>query len=237
VLLEQRAGSSPEGRLLVRFLRRLGPRRLVFHEKRASMVLCLAASVGLVHPASARADAFLLETTSRVVIHVGKAGAFGFAGHAHDVAAPVSGSVTVDPSDPARSQVQLEFDSASLRVTGEGEPARDVPEVQRVMLSERVLDVARYPTIVFRSRRVTSKGGTGGTLALSVDGDLTLHGATKPCVVVVRVTLSGNSLTAEGAASIKQSDFGIEPVTAAGGTIRVSDALDVTFTIHAVRAR
>jgi polyisoprenoid-binding protein YceI len=209
----------------------------VLHPSRALIVFCLAAPAALARPAADRAETFRLETTSRVVIHVGKAGAFSFAGHAHDVAAPVSGSVTVDPAEPARSQVLLEFDSASLRVTGDGEPAQDVPEVQRVMLSERVLDAARYPKIVFRSRRVTVKSDAGGTAALSVEGDLTLHGVTKPCVVPVRVTVSGNSLTAEGAASIKQSDFGIVPVTAAGGTIRVRDALDVTFTIRAVRAR
>lgn len=206
----------------------------MLHEK-TLVALWLTASVGLAIPTPSPQEVLRIQGTSRVVIQVGKAGAFGFAGHSHDVEAPVTGSVTVDTSDFARSVVLLEFDSASLRVTGKGEPAQDVPEVQRVMLSERVLDVSRYPKIVFRSRRVTMSGRAGDSLNLSVEGDLTLHGATKPCVVPVRVKLSEGALTAEGTTTLKQSDFGIQPVTAAGGTVRVKDALDVTFTVHAAR--
>jgi polyisoprenoid-binding protein YceI len=147
----------------------------------------------------------------------------------------VTGSVRLDVSDLARSEVLLEFESASLRVTGEGEPAQDVPEVQRVMQSDRVLDASRYPKIVFRSRRVTLGGTTGQLRNISVEGDLTLHGVTKPCVVPVRLALRDGSLTAEGTATLKQSDFGIQPVTAAGGTVRVKDAFDISFSVHAAR--
>jgi len=110
-----------------------------------------------------------------------------------------------------------------------------VPEVQRVMLSDRVLDVKRYPTIVFRSRRVATTGGTGASVQLTVSGDLTLHGVTKPVTVPVRATLRDGALTAEGTTTIKQSDFGIEPVTAAGGAVRVKDELEIRFTVHAIR--
>jgi polyisoprenoid-binding protein YceI len=195
----------------------------------------LAASVWVAAQVPSRTDTFQFEKGSQVVIHVGKAGAFGFASHEHVVAAPVTGSITVDASEPTRSSVTLEAASASLRVTGEGEPAKDVPEVQRVMLSERVLDAGRYPTIAFRSRRVSSKGRVGDELSLSVEGELTLHGTTKPCVVAVRVKLNGGSLTAQGTTTITQSEFGIQPVTAAGGTVRVKDVLDVTFAIRAGR--
>jgi len=207
----------------------------VILEKRPLIVLCLAASAGLLEPRTRAVATYHLDPTSRVVIHVGKAGAFAFAGHAHDVVAPVTGSVTVDPSDLARATVLLEFDSASLRVTGEGEPPADVPEVQRTMLGERVLDVRRYPKIVFRSRRVAPAPKAGGGISVSVEGDLELHGTTRPCVVAVRVSLADGALTAEGSTTIKQSDFGIEPVTAVGGTVRVKDTLDVTLTVKAVK--
>jgi polyisoprenoid-binding protein YceI len=42
-------------------------------------------------------------------------------------------------------------------------------------------------------------------------------------------------LTAEGTTTIRQSDFGIKPVTAAGGTVRVKDLLDVTFNLRATK--
>ncbi len=195
----------------------------------------VAAVGGLAVARVSQPETLRVEGTSRVMVHVGKAGAFGFAGHAHEVAAPVTGSVTLDVADLARSEVQLEFDSASLRVTGEGEPAQDVPEVQRVMQSDRVLDAGRYPKIVFRSRRVTVGGTTGQLRDLSVEGDLSLHGVTKPCVVPVRLALRDGSLTAEGTATLKQSDFGIQPVTAAGGAVRVKDVLDISFALHASR--
>jgi polyisoprenoid-binding protein YceI len=206
----------------------------VVHD-RILIAAVLAATVGLIGPTAEQAQVFRIEGTSRIVIGVGKAGVFGFAGHAHQVLAPVTGSVTVDVSDPTRSEVLLEFDSRALRVTGEGEPEQDVAEVQQVMLSDRVLDATRYPKIVFRSRRITMGGKVGGALDVSVEGDLSLHGTTKPCVVPVRVRLTEGSLRAEGTTTIKQTDFGIEPVTAAGGSIRVKDALDITFTVQAVR--
>jgi polyisoprenoid-binding protein YceI len=195
----------------------------------------LAAGAGLLVPRAQEAETLRILGTSRVTIHVGKAGAFGFVGHAHEVVAPVTGSVRLDRSDLSTSEVRLSFDGASLRVTGEGEPAQDVPEVQRVMLSERVLDVSRYPTIHFHSRRVTTTGTSGTSVSLSVEGELSLHGVTKPCVVPVHVTWRDGSLTAEGTTTIKQSDFGIQPVTGAGGTIRVKDALEVSFAVHAAR--
>ncbi len=209
----------------------------MFDNKPALSVVWLVASAGLFAQVAERAEVLHLDTnTSRVVIQVGKAGAFGFAGHAHEVVAPVSGTVSLDASDPARTRVMLEFDSASLRVTGEGEPARDVPEVQRVMLSERVLDARRYPKITFQSRRVTPGPAAGEARGFLVEGDLSLHGVTRSCRVPVRVTLTDGALTAEGRVSVKQSDFGIEPVTAAGGTIRVKDQVDVVFTVRAARA-
>ncbi len=174
-----------------------------------------------------------VQGTSQVRIHVGKAGAFGFAGHGHEVEAPVAGTVTVDAADPARSEVLLEFDSASLRVTGEGEPGQDVPEVQRTMLGDRVLDVKRYPKIVFRSRRITVTRASGALVVLSIEGDLSLHGVTKPLTVPVRVGLQKGSLTAEGTATVKQTEFGIQPVAAAGGTVKVKDELQVSFVVHA----
>lgn len=193
----------------------------------------LAASLGLASPAALPAEVLQIQGTSRVLIRVGKAGAFGFAGHAHEVEAPVTGKITLDRSDATRSEVLLEFDTASLRVTGKGEPAQDVPEVQRVMLSDRVLDATRYPKIVFRSRRITGAGSRGGSFTVSVAGELTLHGVSKALIIPVRVTLREGAVTAEGTAALKQTDFGIQPVTAAGGTVRVKDVLEITFTLQA----
>ncbi len=174
--------------------------------------------------------------SSRVTIDVGKSGAFSFAGHSHEVLAPaVTGRVTFNPTDWAHSAVVLQFDASALKVTGKGDPPADVPKVQAVMLSDEVLDVRRYPTVAFRSRRVSATPRTPTTVDLSIDGDLTLHGATRPLTVRATSTLESDGMTVRGAFPIKQTDFGMTPVTAAGGTVRVKDEVQVQFVIKARR--
>jgi polyisoprenoid-binding protein YceI len=171
---------------------------------------------------------------SQVVITVGKTGVFGFAGHAHEVVAPtVRGRVTVDLADWQRASVSLEFDASALRVTGKGEAPADVPVVQQVMLSEQVLDVTRFPTIAFQSRRVSVTARTATTADVMIEGDTTLHGVTRPMTIRAGVTLdAGSHFTARGTFSLKQTDFGMVPVSAAAGTIRVKDELSIQFVIR-----
>jgi polyisoprenoid-binding protein YceI len=171
---------------------------------------------------------------SQVTVRVGRAGAFGFAGHDHEVAVPkVDGTIVFDSADATHSTITLKFDVTAMKVTGRGEPAADVPEVQRVMLSDRVLDAQRYPTIAFTSRRIVIVTQAVDRLALRVDGDLTLHGVTRPITMPVEVRLTGDQLAATANATVRQTDFGIRPVTAGAGTVRVKDELEVAFRIVA----
>jgi polyisoprenoid-binding protein YceI len=171
---------------------------------------------------------------SQVTVRVGRAGAFGFAGHDHEVAVPkVDGIILFDSADATHSTITLKFDVTAMKVTGRGEPAADVPEVQRVMLSDRVLDAQRYPTIAFTSRRIVIVTQAVDRLALRVDGDLTLHGVTRPITMPVEVRLTGDQLAATANATVRQTDFGIRPVTAGAGTVRVKDELEVAFRIVA----
>lgn len=198
-------------------------------------VAILTAAAGLAVAAQTTQELRIDPAATSVVVHVGRAGLFRFAGHDHEVAAPgVEGRISLDSSDPSRSRVAVQFDAKALKVTGRGEPAGDVAEVQRTMLSDRVLDVTRYPTIAFESDRISVQQRSASRLTLRVDGRLTLHGVTKPVSVPVAVRLDGNRLTATGEATVRQSEFGIRPVTAAGGTVRVKDEVDVMFTMVAV---
>jgi len=169
---------------------------------------------------------------SRATIDVGKAGAFSFAGHTHEVEAPLTGGVVhLDPDAPSRSDVRLEFNAAAMRVTGKGEPPDDVPKVTQTMLGEQVLDVKKFPTITFESTSVIAKGAAP-SLDLTVAGKLTIHGTTKPVASVVAVRIDGAALTAAGRFSIKQTEFGIKPISI-GGVVKVKDELNIAFTIAA----
>ena len=172
---------------------------------------------------------------SRATIAVGKGGALSFAaGHTHEVVAPtISGVINLDAVDLTASRVRLTIDAAGLRVTGKGEPAKDVPEIQRVMLSDKVLDVGRYPTITFESTGLTVDKRDGTAADASIAGQLTLHGVTRSLNLPVHIELTTNdTLTARGQLRVKQTDYGMTPVTVAG-VVKVKDMIDVDFLIVA----
>jgi polyisoprenoid-binding protein YceI len=172
------------------------------------------------------------QARSRATIAVGKSGIFSFAaGHTHEVLAPsIAGRVTVDPADPGRSTVRVTIDASALKVTGQGESPADVPKVQQTMSSEQVLDVQRYPTIDFDSTSVSVKRPGGDRLDVIVNGRLSLHHVTRSISVPVTVQIKGNELTASGRFPLKQTDYGIKPVSVAG-VVSVKDTVDISFTI------
>ncbi len=169
---------------------------------------------------------------SRALIDVGKTGAFSFAGHTHEVEAPLaSGVIRLDTDALSRSEVRLEFNASAMRVTGKGESADDVPKVTQAMIGEQVLDVQKYPSITFESTSMTPRG-TLPSLDLSVTGRLTIRGTTRPVTAPVALKMDGSTLTAVGKFSIKQTDFGIKPISV-GGVVKVKDELTIQFTIIA----
>ena len=192
--------------------------------------VCLAPAV----PAGAAEKVYAVDPAASVMsITVGKAGLFKFAGHTHHVVAPVAeGRVVADADDVAASSVTLVFRSSDLQVTGKGEPAGDVPKVQDAMLGPKVLDAGRFPTIAFRSTAVSGRLAGTGAWDVEVRGDLTLHGVTRPVVLPLRVERAGDALVANGATTLKQRDYGIEPVSVAG-VVKAKDELRLEFRITA----
>jgi polyisoprenoid-binding protein YceI len=175
----------------------------------------------------------VVESKSSVRIHVGKSGAFSFAGHRHEVQAPVSGTVTADPANLSASSVDLTFASGRLRVLPGGEPSGDAPKVEKVMHGPEVLDAVRFPEIHFRSKKITGRTLSGGAYELSLVGELSLHGVTQEITVPVKITLDGRSLTAAGQTTLRHDQFGMKPVTAGGGTVKVANDIHIDFQIVA----
>jgi len=153
---------------------------------------------------------------STITIHVGKTGLFSAAGHEHTVIAPVAEGA-IDDSEPGR--VRFTVKASSLTV----QPEKDQAEVQRDMQT-KVLESETYPEIRFESTSVRRLGDEKWT----VTGNLTLHGTTNPVTAEVRKTGAGY----EGQASLRQSQFGIKPVSAAGRTVKVKDELKLEFLIR-----
>ena len=63
-----------------------------------------------------------------------------------------------------------------------------------------------------------------------VTGQLTLHDVTRSITVPVTVRREGNTLTATGRFPVKQTEYGMKPVSV-GGVVSVKDAVNVSFTI------
>ena len=85
----------------------------------------------------------------------------------------MTGTVTLDEKDVTKSKVEATIDATTIDTR---EPKRD-----EHLKSPDFFDVAKYPTITFKSKKV-EKDGKGG---LKVTGDLTMRGVTKPVVLNV----------------------------------------------------
>jgi polyisoprenoid-binding protein YceI len=191
------------------------------------------AALGAV-PAAAAPRTYVVDAgASSVRIHVGKSGAFSFAGHSHEVAAPaLAGAVTADPADVSASQLSLTFEAGALKVLPEGEPAGDPPKVEEAMRGPKVLDVLQFPTVAFKSQRVSGRAGAAGAYDLEIVGEMSLHGVTRALTLPVHVELAGDTLTASGTAVLRHDQFGMQPVSVAG-VVKVKNEIQVTYRIVA----
>ncbi len=183
----------------------------------AAALLLLAAGSTAAVPATREMDV----ARSTLTVRVFKAGLFSAFGHNHVIRAPVSqGSFDEGANLPT---VHLQVDARQLQALDPDLSAKDRAEVQQTMLGPAVLDSARFPEIRFHSLTI-EKAGEG---KWRVHGDLTLRGQTRPVLVEV----AGGAGHYLGSAAVRQSDFGIKPVTAAGGAIKVKDEVRVEFEV------
>jgi polyisoprenoid-binding protein YceI len=127
----------------------------------------------------------------------------------------ISGTVMFDDKDVAKSMVDATIDVTTVDT---GVPPRDAH-----LKSPDFFDVAKYPTMTFKSTSV-SKTSDG----MDVMGDLTLHGVTKP--VTLHVTPSKEQLGMDGktlargfeaTTTIHRQDFGL----VWNGTVKSGDSV------------
>ena len=158
-------------------------------------------------------------------------GLLWFKGHDHFVAArQFTGEATFTPETIVPASLVLTVKSDSLVET------RDVftaPQKQIIdkELREIVLPPDKYPEIVFKSNGVTGKALGNGQYEVKINGDLTLHGVTRPIVIPAKVSLSGNDLRAKGEFTVDRSDFKVPATSAVHGLVRIRNKLKFTFDI------
>jgi polyisoprenoid-binding protein YceI len=137
----------------------------------------------------------------------------------------VNGTVTVDTTDITKSSVEVTIDASTIDTR---EPDRD-----KDLKSPHFLDIAKYPTMTFKSTKV--ENGTAGHLKIT--GDLTMHGVTKSVVLDVTAPKPpikdpwGLQRTAvSGTTQLNRQDFGLtySPTLDNGGVI-VGNEVDITL--------
>ncbi|MGA2186020.1 MAG: YceI family protein [Bryobacteraceae bacterium] len=137
----------------------------------------------------------------------------------------VSGNVQYEPSDLSKTSVDVTIDAASVDTRVE---MRD-----NHLRSPDFFDVAKYPTLTFKSKRVE----LAGKGRLKVTGDLTIHGVTKTVVLDVEGPSDpikdpkGNQhMGASATAKINRQDFGVS-----GVPVMVGDDISITIDVELVK--
>ena len=200
----------------------------------ASLVMVWTIAISLVQEPSL--SVFTIdEARSKIEISVFRGGLLKLAGHDHKITAKrFRGEVLFDPAKLEDSSVHLIIESGSLTVIDDpGESDKDRREVQQTMESEKVLNIKEFPQILFNSTGVSNIAKTGEDFILS--GRFNLHGVEKAVTFPVHIHAENNRLRATGTLTIAQTDFGMKPITAALGAIRVKDKVIVKFDFLAER--
>lgn len=137
--------------------------------------------------------------------------------------------MTAGALEPARLHMRIRADSLAVidKVS-----QKERLEIERTM-REEVLEVSKYPEIVFNSTQVSATRLSEGRYQVKITGELTLHGVTRDVTVPAEVAFSEGQLRARGQFSLRQSDYRIAPPKVAGGAVRVKDELKLSFDILA----
>lgn len=126
-----------------------------------------------------------------------------------------TGNFTLDEQDASKSSFAAQVKAADF---DSGNPKRD----QHVRGPD-FLNAKEFPNIAFKSTAVKATDGS----RYEVNGQLTLHGQTKPVTVVLeKIGSAGGRVGFEGTMEVKRSDFGIQGVQGVGDDVRLIIAFE-----------
>jgi len=156
------------------------------------------------------------------VSRLGRDGAAAKAGHDLVIEVKSWEATLTVADDPADSSVALSADPTSLHVLkGEG-GLQALGDDDKADIRKTIdKDVLKKKDISFSSSSVAADGD-----GLTVSGDLTMGGKTKPATF----TLTGDGGSIAGSTTLTQSDWGIKPYSALFGALKVND--DVTVEVE-----
>ena len=151
-----------------------------------------------------------------------RGGAAAKAGHDLDIEVTAWEATLEIGEDPSAMRAELTADATSLRVRKGTGGMQALGEEDKDSIHQTIDDeVLTRQDIVFRSTRVE-----GTAAGLSIEGDLTLAGATEPISFDVVV---GDDGALKGTALVTQSRWGMKPYSALWGALKVLDEVEVVL--------
>src|ERR1700743_104525 len=193
----------------------MGPLLRKYSSIFSGIVLCVLA-LSAAQLASAQT-----ERRSAIALKVFKAGIFSGFAHNHVVVAPIAKAEI----NAEKLTAEITVTTKEMKVTDPEVSEKDRAEIQNTMLGPKVLDSEKFPEIHFMSTRIEQTGPQH----YRVLGMLELHGVKHEAVLEV----TGTTRHYHGTGKLKQSDFGIKPISLGGGSIKVKDELELEFDVYA----
>ena len=170
---------------------------------------------------------------SLIAVTVRRGGLLARLGHDHVVAsrsvtgfaAPVAGR-----ADFSFRLDQMTVDEPALRREAglDTQPSAAAIAGTRNNMLTRVLEAERFPLVALHARQAPGQ---------PVQLTITLHGVTRTVVAPARIDATPDAVTASGTLVLRQSDFGITPMSVMGGAMTVQDSLELRYRIVARAAR
>jgi polyisoprenoid-binding protein YceI len=181
---------------------------------------------------NAKTNYVIDRAASQFTVQVFAGGLLSAFGHSPIIAIrDFSGEAQVDSENVANSSLRITIKAQSLTVRDDVSD-RDRREIER-MMQQDVLESSGYPEILYECSKLTAGQAGEGQYAVTLNGELTLHGVTRSQAVAARVVAGGDTLRAFGTFSIRQTDYDLKLVIVAGGALKVKDELKFSFNILA----
>lgn len=166
---------------------------------------------------------------SLIAVTVRRGGPLARMGHDHVVASrSVTGFAAPDEgrADFSFRLDQMSVDEPALRREAQldTQPSESAIAGTRANMLGRVLDAERFPLVALHA-----EGRAGQPLRLTI----TLHGVSRTMAAPAQVDSRAGGVTASGTLTLRQSDFGITPMSVLGGAMTVLDTLELRYRLVA----
>jgi polyisoprenoid-binding protein YceI len=178
---------------------------------------------------------FVIDTAvSRFTVQAFATGLLSAFGHNPAIAIrDYEGEIHSVPETYEKAHVRVTVRTSTMEVLDEMK--NDDRKKLEQLMYEDVLDVKRFLTAGYESKEITVQKLGTDLLQARVTGELTFHGVTQTHSFNARVTDLGTLVRISGEFQLRQSDYGIKPVSFAAGALRLKDEVKFKFELVARR--